>query len=78
VLLAQYCAGHKIETNEIGGTCNADGEERGVYRVFWGKPEEKRPKGGPRRRWENILRWIFREVGCGGMDGIGLAQDRDR
>jgi hypothetical protein len=24
-----------------------------------------------------ILWWIFREVGCGGMDWIGLAQDRD-
>jgi len=26
------------------------GEERGVYRVFVGKPEEKRPLGKPRRR----------------------------
>jgi hypothetical protein len=26
------------------------GEERGVYRVLVGKPEEKRPLGRPRRR----------------------------
>jgi len=25
-----------------------------------------------------ILRWIFRKWGCGGMDWIDLAQDRDR
>ena len=29
------------------------GEERGVYRVLVGKPEEKRPLGRPRRRWVN-------------------------
>ena len=31
------------------------GEERGVYRVFVGKPEGRRPLGRPRRRWvDNI------------------------
>jgi len=25
-----------------------------------------------------ILKWIFREVGCVGVDWIELAQDRDR
>jgi hypothetical protein len=25
-----------------------------------------------------ILKWIFMEVGCGDMDWIELAQDRDR
>jgi hypothetical protein len=28
------------------------GERKGVYRVLVGKPEEKRPLGRPRRRWE--------------------------
>ena len=36
------------------------GERRGVNRVLVGKPEEKRPLGRPRRRWEMILRLIFR------------------
>jgi hypothetical protein len=54
------------------------GEERSVYRVLMGKPEGKRPLGRPRHRWENNISWDFQEVGCEGMDWIGLAQDRDR
>jgi hypothetical protein len=34
----QYCAGDKIEKNEMGGACSADGEERGVYKILMGKP----------------------------------------
>ena len=54
------------------------GEERGVYRVFVGKPEGKRPLGRPRRRWVDNIRMDLQEVGCGHVDWIGLAQDRDR
>jgi hypothetical protein len=54
------------------------GEERGVYRVLVGKPEGKRPLGRPRRRWEDNIRMDLQEVGCGVMDWIGLAHDRDR
>ena len=54
------------------------GEERGVYRVLVGKPEGKRPLGRPRRRWVDNIRTDLQEVGCGYMDCIGLAQDRDR
>jgi len=53
------------------------GEERCVYRVLVGKPEGKRPLGRPRRRWVDNIRMDFQEVGCGYMDWIGLAQDRD-
>jgi hypothetical protein len=54
------------------------GEGRGVYRVLVGKPEEKRPLGKPRRRWEDNIKMDLQEVGCGGLDWIKLAQDRDR
>jgi len=54
------------------------GEERGVYRVLVGKPEEKRSLGRPRCRWVGNIRMDFQEVGCGYMDWIGLAQDRNR
>ena len=54
------------------------GESRGVYRVLVGKSEGKRPLGRPRRRWEDSIKMDLQEVGCGGMDWIELAQDRDR
>jgi CRISPR/Cas system-associated protein Cas7 (RAMP superfamily) len=54
------------------------GERRDVYRVLVGKPEGKRPLGRPRRRWEDNIKINLQEVGCGGIDWIELAQDRDR
>jgi len=54
------------------------GEMRGVYRVLVGKPEGKRPYGRPRHRWEDNIKMDLQEVGCGGMDWIQLAQDREQ
>ena len=54
------------------------GERRGIYRVLVGKPETKRPLGRPRHRWEDNIKMDLQEVGCGGMDWIELAQDKDR
>ena len=54
------------------------GERRGVYRVLAGKPLGKRPLGRPRRRWEDNIKMDLQEVGCGGVDWIELAQDRDK
>ena len=54
------------------------GEGRGVYRFLMGKPEGKRQLGRSRRRWVDNIKMGVQEVGCGGMDWIELAQDRDR
>ena len=60
-----------------GGHVARMGEVREVYRVLVGKPEGKRPLGRPRHRWVDNIRTDLQEVGCGYMDWIGLAQDRD-
>ena len=64
----------------MGGECSTYGgeERRGVYRVLVGKPEGKRPLGRPRRRLENNIKMNSQEGGCGSMEGIELALDRDR
>jgi hypothetical protein len=54
------------------------GEGRGVHRFLVGKRKGKRPLGRHRCRWEDSIEMDLQEVGCGGMDRIGLAQDRER
>jgi hypothetical protein len=53
------------------------GEGRGVYRVLVRKPEGKKPLGRPRRRWEDNIKMDLQEVGCGGMNAVELAKDRE-
>ena len=69
-----------IHSRRLGwaGHVASMGERRGVYRVLVGKLEGKRPLWRPRCRWEDNIKMDFQEVGCGGLDWIELAQDRDR
>jgi hypothetical protein len=53
-------------------------EKRNVYRLLVGKPEGKRPLVRPGRRWINNIKMHLSEIGLGGVDWIGLAQDRCR
>jgi hypothetical protein len=59
-----------------GGVARMGGGETCTGLV--GKPEGKRPLGKARRRWEENIKMDLQEVGCGSMDWIELAQDRDR
>ena len=43
-----------------------------------GIPEGKRPLGRPCIRWEDNIKTDLQEVGCGGMNWIELAEDKDR
>jgi hypothetical protein len=53
------------------------GEERKAYKVLVGKPEGRRPLGRPRYRQEDGIRMYLKEIGCGSVEWIQLAQDRD-
>jgi hypothetical protein len=53
------------------------GEKRNAYNILMGKPEGKRPLGRHRCTWEDNIKMDLRERGCGGMDWINLAEDRD-
>jgi hypothetical protein len=46
------------------------GERRGIRRVLVGKPEEKKPLGRPRRRWEDNIKMDLQEVGWGAWTGL--------
>ena len=67
----------KLRRMRWAGHVACMGEEWGTYRVLVGKPVGKRQLGRPRRRWVDNIRMDLQEVGCGYMDCIGLAQDRD-
>jgi hypothetical protein len=54
------------------------GETRNVYKNLVGKPEEKRPLGRPRRRWENNIIMNLGEIAWKIVDWILLAEDRDK
>jgi hypothetical protein len=62
----------------MGRLSSTHGEKRNVYRILVGRPEAKRPIGRPRRRWQDNIRMDLREIGCGGIDWINLAQDSDQ
>jgi len=62
----------------MDNVCTTYGREEKRIRGLVGKPEGKRKLGRPRHRWEGYIKMDLREVACGGMDWIGLAQDRDR
>jgi len=58
--------------------CSAYVGEENCIQGLVRTPEGKRPLGRPRQRWVDNIKMDFMEVGCGGMDWIELAQDRER
>jgi len=65
VLLTQYCSGDKIGKNEKAENVAHMGERRGLYKVLvvlMGKPEEMRPLGRPRCRWQDNINLLAPEL----------------
>jgi hypothetical protein len=67
----------KLRNMRWAGHIARIGEKRNTYRLLVGNPEGKRPLGRQRRRWVDNIR-MAGEVGCGDVDWIGLAKDRNR
>ena len=62
----------------MGGKFSTYGGRTGLCRVLVGKPKGKRPLGRLKYRWEDNTKMDLQEVGCGNLDWIDLAQDRER
>ena len=63
----------------MGRECSAYGGRREACTGFWwGNPRERGRLEDPGVDGRIILRCIFRKWDVGGMDWIGLAEDRDR
>jgi hypothetical protein len=54
------------------------GEKRTAYRLLVGEPEVKRPLGRSKHGWVDNIKMDLVERGRGGVDLIGLTQDRDK
>jgi hypothetical protein len=53
------------------------GQKRNAYRILVGKPEGKRPRGIPRRRWVDSIKKDVRQIEWYVVDWIDMAQDSD-
>jgi hypothetical protein len=66
----------KLRRMRLAGHVVSMSERKGVCTVSAGKTAEKRAPGRTRSREEDNIKMELREVCCGGMDWIGLTQDR--
>jgi hypothetical protein len=73
----QILLGDQIKKNEMGWACSMYGGEEICIQDFGGETEEGKPFGRPGLDWRILLKLIFKKWD-GGMDWIGLAQNRDR
>jgi hypothetical protein len=62
----------------MGRACSTNAGEEECLKVVGGKARRKEMPGRPRCRWVNNIRMDLLELGWGGLDWIGLAQDRDK
>jgi len=78
VLLTKYNSSDQIKKNEMGGNVTCMEDRNGACRVLMGKPDGKRPLLRLKYRLKDDIKWIFQEVGLGGMDWRARVPDRGR
>jgi hypothetical protein len=66
-----------VKENEVGGPCSANGGEEDRAYVIGRIARRKKPIGRIRRRWVDNIKMDPVEIGLGGVDWIGVAQDED-
>jgi hypothetical protein len=59
----------------MGKACGVHWREAECIKDFDGKSRGRRPLGRTRRRWEDNVKIVLRDIGCGKMDRIDLAQE---
>ena len=72
LFLIKYHSADQVKTTEIGGAYSTYVESRGAYRVLLGKPEERRPLGRPRLRWEDNIKLDVVDVEWEAWSGLIL------
>jgi len=61
----------------MGKACSAHGAGEKLIQGFGGETCGKETTVENRHKWEYNIKIDLQEVGCGGMEWIELAQDRD-
>jgi hypothetical protein len=51
---------------------------RNRYKFLFGKPEETKPLGRPKRRWKDTIKMDLKTIGWEGADWIYVALGKDR
>ena len=52
-------------------------EGRSAFKILTGTPAGKRPLGKPRRRWEDNIRMVLKEIGINKRNWVDYSHDRD-
>jgi hypothetical protein len=61
--LHEILSGGQAKEYEMGRAYSTYGEIRNAYKILVVKREGRRPRGTPRRRWEDNIRMDLREIG---------------
>jgi hypothetical protein len=62
----------------MGGACSTHGKVDNAYTILVGKSEAKKPLVRARRRWEDNIKIVIKEISVKDDRLIILAQNRDR